>query len=56
VVCYDERGAAFGDYATVVRQAAAAEERAQRETAARAELEARMRALEAELRRLRGET
>ena len=91
VVCYDERGAAFGDYATVVRQAAAAEERAQREAmaraeaeeraqreaaareaeararaeaeeqarreaAARAELEARMRDLEAELRRLRGET
>ena len=91
VVCYDERGAAFGDYATAVRQAAAAEERAQREAmaraeaeeraqreaaareveararaeaeeqarreaAARAELEARMRDLEAELRRLRGET
>jgi colicin import membrane protein len=90
VVCYDERGAAFGDYATVVRQAAAAEERAQREAAAReaeararaeaeeqarreavarteaeeraqreaaarAKLEARLRALEAELRRLRGE-
>jgi len=55
VVCYDERGAAFGDYATAVRQAAAAEERAQREAAARAEVEARLRALEAELRRLRGE-
>jgi hypothetical protein len=40
VVCYDERGAAFGDYATVVRQAAAAEERAQREAAARAEAHA----------------
>jgi len=37
LVCYDERGAAFGDYATVVQQAAAAEERAQREAAARAE-------------------
>ena len=35
VVCYDERGVAFGDYATVVQQAAAAEERAQREAAAR---------------------
>jgi Uma2 family endonuclease len=35
VVCYDERGVAFGDYATVVRQAAAAEERAQREAMAR---------------------
>jgi len=55
VVCYDERGAAFGDYATVVRQAAAAEERAQREATARAEVEARLRDLEAELRRLRGE-
>jgi colicin import membrane protein len=43
VVCYDERGAAFGDYATVVRQAAAAEERAQREAMAR-EAEARARA------------
>ena len=43
VVCYDERGAAFGDYATVMRQAAAAEERAQREAAAR-EAEARARA------------
>ena len=43
VVCYDERGVAFGDYATVVQQAAAAEERAQREAAAR-EAEARARA------------
>ncbi len=41
VVCYDERGAAFGDYATVVRQAAAAEERAQREAMARTEAEER---------------
>jgi colicin import membrane protein len=41
VVCYDERGAAFGDYATAVRQAAAAEERAQREAMARAEAEER---------------
>ena len=56
LVCYDERGAAFGDYATVVQQAAAAEERAQRETAAHTEVEARLRAIEAELRRLRGET
>ncbi|MCS7290252.1 MAG: Uma2 family endonuclease [Roseiflexus sp.] len=62
VVCYDERGVAFGDYATVVRQAAEAEawarreaERAQREAQARAEAEARLRALEEELRRLRGE-
>ena len=56
VVCYDERGAAFGDYATAVRQAAAAEERAQREAAVHTEVEARLRAIEAELRRLRGET
>jgi Uma2 family endonuclease len=48
VVCYDERGEAFGDYVTVVRQAAEAEaraqreaERAQQEAAARAEAEAR---------------
>ncbi|MCS6842284.1 MAG: Uma2 family endonuclease [Roseiflexus sp.] len=69
VVCYDERGVAIGDYVAVARQAAEAEERAQRterrarrlaerarqEAAARAEAEARLRALEAELRRLRGE-
>jgi colicin import membrane protein len=96
VVCYADDGTAFGDYATVVQQAAeaeararAAEEQAQREAAARAEaealaraaaeqaqreaaaraeaeeqarreaaaraaLEARLRELEAELRRLRG--
>ncbi|MGB9755015.1 Uma2 family endonuclease [Roseiflexus castenholzii] len=44
VVCCDERGEAFGDYVTVVRQAAEAEARAQREAeraAARAEAEAR---------------
>ncbi|MCS7287739.1 MAG: Uma2 family endonuclease [Roseiflexus sp.] len=82
VVCYDEQGVAFGDYATVVQQAAeervraqAAEEQARREAAARAaaeeqarreaaareaeararaEAEARLHALEEELRRLRG--
>ena len=43
VVCYDERGAAIGDYVTVVRQAMEAEERAQRE-AARAQAEAAARA------------
>ena len=49
VVCYDEHGAAFGDYATVVRRAKEAErqtrreaERARREAAAR-EAEARLR-------------
>ncbi|MDW8212512.1 MAG: Uma2 family endonuclease, partial [Roseiflexaceae bacterium] len=35
VVCFDERGVAFGDYATIVRQAAEAEERARREAQAR---------------------
>ena len=69
VVCYDAQGVAIGDYGTVVRQAAAAAARAQRaeerarqeaerarqEAAARAEAESRVRALEAELRRLRGE-
>jgi colicin import membrane protein len=50
VVCYDEHGAAFGDYATVVRRAKEAERRAKeaerwarREAAAR-EAEARLRA------------
>ncbi|MCS6940725.1 MAG: Uma2 family endonuclease [Roseiflexaceae bacterium] len=83
VVCYDERHVPFGDYTAVLRQAAeaeeraqreaeraqreaaareaeaqaraAAEERAQREAEARAEVEARLRELEAELRKLRGE-
>jgi len=45
VVCYDERGVAFGDYATVVRQAAEAAEQAQREAEAReAEAQARQEA------------
>ena len=51
VVCYADDGTAFGDYATVVQQAAeaeararAAEEQAQREAAARAEAEALARA------------
>ncbi len=47
VVCYDERGAAFGEYATVVRQAAEAAERAQRE-AERAQREAERAQREAE--------
>jgi colicin import membrane protein len=41
VVCYDERGAAFGEYATVVRQAAEAAERARQEAQARREAEER---------------
>ncbi len=51
VVCYTNDGTAFGDYATVVQQAAeaeararAAEEQSQREAAARAEAEALARA------------
>ncbi|MCS6938498.1 MAG: Uma2 family endonuclease [Roseiflexus sp.] len=50
VVCYDEQGVAFGDYATVVQQAAeerararAAEEQARREAAARAQAEEQAR-------------
>ena len=39
VVCYDERGMAFGEYATVVRQAAEAAERARQEAQARREAE-----------------
>jgi Uma2 family endonuclease len=42
VVCYDEQGVAFGDYATVVRQAVEAAEQARREAEAR-EAEARAR-------------
>ncbi|GIW02639.1 Uma2 family endonuclease [Roseiflexus sp.] len=43
VVCYDDHGVAFGDYATVVRQAADAEERARLEAQARQEAEERAR-------------
>jgi len=69
VVCYDEHGVAFGDYAAVVRQAAeaseqarreaeaqAAEARARQEAEARAQREAEERAaLEARLRNLEAE-
>jgi hypothetical protein len=44
VVCYTDDGTAFGDYATVVQQAAEAEARARQEAAARAAAEARARA------------
>ncbi|WP_028460153.1 Uma2 family endonuclease [Chloroflexus sp. Y-396-1] len=44
VVCYTDDGTAFGDYATVVQQAAEAEARARQEAAARAEAEAQARA------------
>jgi len=51
VVCYADDGTAFGDYATVVQQAAEAEARARREAAARAEAEARARAAEEQAQR-----
>jgi len=56
VVCYDEHGAAFGDYATVVRRAKEAERRAKeaerraRREAERARREAAAREAEARLR------
>ncbi|MGB9754426.1 Uma2 family endonuclease [Roseiflexus castenholzii] len=56
VVCYDEHGVPFGDYATVVRQAAEAIARAQREAeraqreAERAQREAQAREAEARAR------
>jgi Uma2 family endonuclease len=56
VVCYDEHGAAFGDYATVVRRAKEAERRAKeaerqaRREAERAQQEAAAREAEARLR------
>jgi len=43
VVCYTDDGTAFGDYATVVQQAAEAEARARQEAAARAEAEEQAR-------------
>ncbi len=49
VVCYDEAGNPLGDYADVAEALAA-------EIQARATAEARLHALEAELRRLRGDT
>ncbi|MDW8215570.1 MAG: Uma2 family endonuclease [Roseiflexaceae bacterium] len=50
IVCYDERGAAFGDYTTVVRQAAEAAAQAQREAQMRqaAEEQARRAAEQAQ--------
>ncbi len=62
IACYDERGNRLGDYPALVRARAAAEERAAEEAAARAVAEAQadalaaqLRAMEAEVRRLRGE-
>ncbi|MFS8841327.1 hypothetical protein NW828_08705, partial [Synechococcus sp. W55.2] len=51
VVCYTDDGTAFGDYATVVQQAAEAEARARQEAAARAEAEALARAAAEQARR-----
>ncbi|WP_031460626.1 Uma2 family endonuclease [Chloroflexus sp. MS-G] len=51
VVCYADDGTAFGDYATVVQQAAEAEARARQEAAARAEAEALARAAAEQARR-----
>jgi hypothetical protein len=64
VVCYDRRSGEIGDYVTVMRQAAeaeerarraaaareAAEEQARREAAARAQAEERLHALRKRLR------
>ncbi|MFQ5616555.1 MAG: Uma2 family endonuclease, partial [Anaerolineales bacterium] len=54
VECYDEDGNAIGDYLQVTARAKAAEARAEAEAKARMIAEARLRELEAELRRLRG--
>jgi Uma2 family endonuclease len=55
IVCYDEGGQPLGDY-RALSEALAAETQARREAERRAEAsEARLRELEAELRRLRGE-
>jgi len=51
VVCYTDDGTAFGDYATVVQQAAEAEARARQEAAARAEAEALARVATEQARR-----
>jgi Uma2 family endonuclease len=63
VVCYDEAGQALPDYSDLAEARSAAEARADQaeaaahtEAIARAEAEARLRELEAELRRLRGES
>jgi colicin import membrane protein len=63
IVCYDEAGELIGDYATIDTARTEAENQSVAEAQARAEAEARaaatearLRALEAELRRLRGES
>lgn len=53
VFCYDEHVVALGEYVTVMQQITEALARVRREAAARAEIETRLRELEAELRRLR---
>ncbi|MDQ3250170.1 MAG: Uma2 family endonuclease [Chloroflexota bacterium] len=63
LVCYDTNGNAIGDYVEVTQarrvaeqRAEQAEERATQEQLARIALEERLQAMEAEVRRLRGET
>lgn len=62
IICYDEADQPIGDYTALTAALAAAEQRITEATAARdeaedraAEAETRLRALEAELRRLRGQ-
>jgi colicin import membrane protein len=55
LVCYDENGQPIDDYAAQVARTEAAEQRAEAEVQARQATEERLRQLEAELRRLRGE-
>jgi Uma2 family endonuclease len=55
VVCCDETGRELGDYTQISRELTAAQARAEAEAQARAAVETRLREVEAELRRLRGE-
>jgi len=55
LVCYDEHGQVIDDFADQVARTAAAERHAEAETQARIAAEERLRQLEAELRRLRGD-
>lgn len=55
IVCYDEGGREFGDYVQISRELDAIRTRAEAEVQARVAVETRLRELEAELRRLRGE-
>jgi hypothetical protein len=55
-VCYNRRGQRIGDYTEVSQARAAAEKKAAKESHRAEAAEAQLRALEKELRRLRGET